>query len=72
MEISEVEDASLFYVRVPGNSDCPKIDDAMENFDAQSADTLEKPINKGTLCAARFKDDGCWYRTKLLGPTAGK
>lgn len=24
------------------------------------------------MCAARFKDDGCWYRTKLLGPTAGK
>jgi hypothetical protein len=44
----------------------------MEHFDPQSADNLERPINKGTLCAARFSDDGNWYRARLTGPTGGK
>ena len=44
----------------------------MENFDPNTADFLEKPVNKGTLCAARFVDDENWYRAKLLGPVPGQ
>jgi hypothetical protein len=70
--VSEVQDASNFYVRMPSNSACTKIDDAMDNFDPQSADNLERPINKGTLCAAKFSEDGSWYRARVSGLTGGK
>lgn len=43
----------------------------MEHFDAQTADELERPIKKGTLCAALFRTDSKWYRVKVLG-TVGK
>ena len=44
----------------------------MENFDPHTADYLEKPFNKGTLCAARFSDDECWYRAKIIGSLPGQ
>ena len=44
----------------------------MEHFDPHTADYLEKPVNKGTLCAARFSDDENWYRAKLLSTVPGQ
>jgi hypothetical protein len=64
-------DTRAFHVRLSDEKSCAKIDGAMENFDPNTADYLEKPVNKGTLCAARFSDDENWYRAKLLGPVAG-
>ena len=41
----------------------------MINFDPTTAEELEKPIMKGTLCAARFASDMKWYRVRVLGTT---
>ena len=38
----------------------------MEKIDFINAEDLEKPIKKGTICAARFKTDDRWYRSKVL------
>ena len=38
----------------------------MNRFNSGLADDLEKPIKKGTICAARFKLDDNWYRARVL------
>lgn len=38
----------------------------MAKFDHLRAEDLERPIKKGTLCAARFKVDDNWYRGRVL------
>jgi len=43
----------------------------MADFDAASSEELERPIKKGTLCAALFSADDMWYRTKVVG-SAGR
>lgn len=69
--MTDVTDASRFHVRVLDKiKEQKKIDDAMDKFDANSADELEKPIKKGTLCAALLPSDGCWYRARVIGTVA--
>ena len=61
-------DASRFHVRLLDKAkDQQKIDDAMRKFDSKSADELERPIKKGTLCAAYLSSDKCWYRVRVIG-----
>lgn len=69
VEVTDVVDASLFHARVIGK-DNAKIDIAMEHFNAASAEELEKPILKGTICAARFSVDKKWYRCRVVGTVA--
>ena len=44
---------------------------AMAKFDAETAEELERPIKKGTLCAALNASDKSWYRARVIG-TVGK
>ncbi len=70
--MTDMKDATSFHIRrVDSTSPYQRIDDAMENFDATTAEDLERPIMKGTLCAALFSEDNVWYRVKVLG-TAGR
>ncbi len=70
VEVTNVVEPSQFYVRIIGK-DNAKIDNAMEHFDPNQAEELEKPIMKGTVCAAKFSADNKWYRCKVIG-NAGK
>lgn len=42
----------------------------MEHFDVGSAEELEKPVLKGTICSARFSLDKKWYRCRVNGTVA--
>ena len=39
----------------------------MAKFDDSTAEELEKPIKKGTLCAALLQSDKAWYRARVIG-----
>lgn len=53
VEMTDITDASFFHVRLNDKDNFgQKIDAAMAKFDAKSAEDLERPIKKGTLCAA--------------------
>lgn len=64
--MTDITDASRFYVRINPASDYSKIEFEMNRFNPSLHDDLEKPIKKGTICAARFKLDDNWYRAKVL------
>jgi staphylococcal nuclease domain-containing protein 1 len=38
----------------------------LKKFEPSLSEDLEKPIKKGTICAARFSEDNNWYRAKVL------
>jgi staphylococcal nuclease domain-containing protein 1 len=69
VEMTDISDASRFFVKIISENQYPKIEVAMNKFDEFSAQDLEKPIKKGTICAARFKLDECWYRARILRGT---
>ena len=67
VEMTDMVDASSFHLRcVDKDSPYQRIDDAMEEFDPATAEELERPIMKGTLCAALFDADNRWYRVRVL------
>ena len=65
--MTDISDAARFYVRIQGNNDYAKIEAEMNRFNPASVEDLEKPIKKGTICAARFSVDQKWYRAKVIG-----
>jgi staphylococcal nuclease domain-containing protein 1 len=65
--MTDITDASRFYVRINSGSDYSKIEFELNRFNPSLHEDLEKPIKKGTICAARFKLDDNWYRAKVLG-----
>lgn len=64
--MTDITDASRFFVKIVGDNQYAKIEQLMAKFDYKAAQDLEKPIKKGTLCAARFKVDDNWYRARVL------
>lgn len=44
----------------------------MEEFDGESAEDIQRPIMKGTLCAALFTADNKWYRVRVVGKAKGE
>jgi len=70
--MTDMVDATSFSVRkVDSSSQHKRIDEAMEAFNGDTAEEIQKPIMKGTLCAALFGADNMWYRVKVLG-SAGR
>ena len=69
--MTDITDASRFFMRILSDNHYPQIEAAMGAFDVLAAQDLEKPIKKDTLCAARFKLDENWYRARVLR-AAGK
>lgn len=64
--MTDITDASSFHLRLVNENQYAKIEQELSKFDAIRAQDLEKPIKKGTLCAARFKLDDSWYRGRIL------
>jgi staphylococcal nuclease domain-containing protein 1 len=65
--MTDISDAGRFYVRIQGGNEYAKIEAEMNRFNPASVEDLEKPIKKGTICAARFSVDQKWYRAKVIG-----
>ena len=65
--MTDISDAGRFYVRIQGGNEYAKIEAEMNRFNPSSVEDLEKPIKKGTICAARFSVDQKWYRAKVIG-----
>jgi staphylococcal nuclease domain-containing protein 1 len=64
--MTDISDASRFFIKFVNDNQYEKIEGRMNKFDYLQADDLERPIKKNTVCAARFKLDENWYRAKVL------
>lgn len=64
--VSQV-DGRIFNVRVlDKKAHYAKIENLMGSFTTSQSPELHRPIMKNTLCAAKFSQDGKWYRAKVL------
>jgi staphylococcal nuclease domain-containing protein 1 len=64
--MTDISDAMNFHLRIIGDNDYESIESEMEEFDPSEAEELEKPIKKGTICAAKFSVDNNWYRASIV------
>lgn len=69
--MTDITDPNRFFVRIVGDNEYAKVEAEMDRFDPISAESLEKPIKKGTICASKFSVDDKWYRSRVLH-TLGK
>ena len=64
--MTDISDASRFYVRILGANQYDKVEAEMNKFSPLPGSELEMPIKKGTICAARFSIDNRWYRSRVI------
>ena len=57
IEMTDITDANRFFIRILGDNQYSKIDNELDKFNAFSSEDLERPIKRGTLCAAKFDVD---------------
>jgi staphylococcal nuclease domain-containing protein 1 len=69
VEVTDITDATRFFAKLKKDGpNLVKIEKLLSELDLDEARSLEKPIRKGTLCAAKFTEDNEWYRAKVDKP----
>jgi len=63
--ISEISDASEFYLQSGDNKELDSITKVLASF-KDSEPKLEEPVKLGTPCVAKFSADKCWYRARVI------
>mmetsp|Transcript_16881 Transcript_16881/g.32960 ORF Transcript_16881/g.32960 Transcript_16881/m.32960 type:complete len:911 (-) Transcript_16881:240-2972(-) len=72
VKVTEITDASSFYIQRVDDSNIAKVDAAMAAFNASPPEpNPAAEWKKGTVVAGKFHDD-LWYRVRLEGITATK
>jgi len=66
--ISEIVDATQFYVQIVGGKESAELETLMKNLSLDSDNTPYTP-NVGELVKAQFTADDAWYRAKVLSQT---
>lgn len=63
--LTEIVDATRFYVQFLNDENMNRITRIMQEFNSASAPPLQSPIKTGVRCAAKFSQDGLWYRSRV-------
>jgi len=71
LRVTDYIDFNNFYINILPNNILDEITESLEEYEIGSRKSvkLEAPVKVGTLCAARYKSDGKFYRaniTKIL------
>ena len=67
LRVTDYIDFNNFYINILPNKTLDDITDAMESYELGSKKSikLEAPVKIGTLCAAKYKNDGKFYRANI-------
>lgn len=63
--VCEVASGAEFYVQDPKSKEMAIIDKEIEKVQWKEQKRLISPVQRGTLCVAKFSADGLWYRAKV-------
>lgn len=65
VNVTDVVDASSFYVNVAGNPALQFVEEKMRTFDANTPVPANWEPERAGVCAGRFEYDGKWYRVRV-------
>lgn len=64
--VLDIQDASLFYIMFQKDDDkLAVIEETLKDYSKSSYETLKHPVKIGTICAAKFHVDDCYYRATV-------